>query len=228
MPTFGIIGEGVTDQAVIKNILVGYFNEGAFVTAIQPAEPIAGEGPQPGGWDLVFKSLQAGRHKEALQNNDYIVIHIDTDVSEQKGYDVPWREGSGELSVEQLASRVTEKLKVLIGADFYAAHHDKFIFAIAVHAIECWLLPLHTHDNHAKKTSGCLEAVNHALISKNIRLTRGRYGAGKDPRAYREASRDFTKRGRLLQVRDRNPSLGLFVRQLDAIIPPEPATPDAV
>ena len=52
------------------------------MTPIQPPEPIPGEAKPPGGWTLVFRSLAQGDHLEALARNDYVVIHIDTDVSE--------------------------------------------------------------------------------------------------------------------------------------------------
>ncbi len=219
MLTFGVISEGITDRVVLKNILAGYFGHDAVVVAIQPPEGAPGEPPPAGGWGLVFESLRAGLHRQALDYCDYIVIHIDTDVSEQKGYDVPWRQEGRELSVEELVGKVADKLGILIGAEYYAAHRERFVFAIAVHAIECWLLPVHYPDNRAAKIAGCLQAVNHALKLANhkLRLT----DEEKDPRAYHEASRDFTKKKRLLQVHDKNPSLALFVRSLQAIAPPE-------
>jgi hypothetical protein len=217
MPTFGIISEGITDRLVLMNILAGYFGRSVFVTPVQPPAGESDEDPPPGGWDLVFKSLEAGRHRQALEHMgcDYVVIHIDTDVSEQKGYDVPWREDGRELSAEELAARVIDKLTGLIGTEFYAEHHDRFVFAVAVHAIECWLLPLYYDDNRAGKVAGCFEAVDRALQKTGRTLKRGR--DGKDLRAYREASRELTKRNRLLQVHDKNPSLTLFVRRLETI-----------
>jgi hypothetical protein len=223
LPNFGIISEGITDRLVLMNILTGYYGRDVLVTPVQPPADESDEDPSPGGWGLVFKSLEAGRHRQAIEHMgcDYVVIHLDTDVSQQKGYDVPWREEGRDLSVEELIARVVNKLENLIGAEFYAQHSERFVFAVAVHAIECWLLPLHYDDNHASKITGCLDAVNRALQKSRRSLTRGRDGEGKDPHAYRRASRDFANKKRLLQVHDKNPSLALFVRRLQVIASPE-------
>lgn len=220
MTTFGVIGEGVTDRVVVKSLLVGYFGDDAFVTAIQPPEQGVGEAPPPGGWDLVFKSLAQGDHIEALARNDYVVIQIDTDVCEQKGYDVPRREGGRELGVDELVTRVIDKLTGLIGAEFYASHARRIIFAIAVDSVECWLMPLLYEDGRAAKIVGCLAAANEALHRRDQSpLSKvGRRGVEKDPRAYQKVSREYTKRKRLLELRGKNPSLERFLGQLDALV----------
>jgi hypothetical protein len=223
--TFGIIGEGFTDQIVLEQILIGFFrDQDPLVTYVQPPPlgEIQGSGePAPGGWDLVFKSIAQGDHVEAAARNDYVVLQIDTDVSEQKGYDVPHRDGGRELGVDELAARVIDKLTGLMGAGFYAAHARQFIFAIAVHSVECWLLPLLYNDAHVAKITGCLEAANEALRRKNmLSLSKpGRRGQEKDPQSYRKLSREYTRRKRLMELRDKNASLALFIRQLDAISP---------
>ena len=96
MKTFGIIGEGITDQIVIKSILLGFFaeksdDEDPEVKAIQPPLDKSGQAGAhpPAGWTLVFDYLRRGEHRNALQYCDYLVIHVDTDVSEEKGFDVP-------------------------------------------------------------------------------------------------------------------------------------------
>ena len=174
---------------------------------------------------MVLKFLELGKHREALQFNDYLVLHLDTDVSEDFG--VPHREEGRELSVTELVTRVIGKLEGVIGTEFCAEHEDRLIFAIAVHSIECWLLPLFYTDSHARKVTGCMNAVNEARKKRNQRplSTSGRRGESKDPQSYRDASREYTKRKRLMALRDKNPSLALFVRQLDKAV--TGAVPDA-
>lgn len=243
MPSFGIVAEGITDQIVIDNIISGYFGDHDEEPAINYVQPLldatgAKDEPEPGGWGMVLRFLQLGRHREALQFNDYLVLHIDTDVSEQKGFDVPHREDGRELTVPELAARVREKLEGVIGAEDCARHGHRLVFAIAVHGIECWLLPLYYQDNRAGKITGCLQAVNEAHRKRNQRplSTQGRRGDSKDPRSYRDASRAYTKRKHLLALCDKNPSLALFVAELartaggaapDASAPPEQDTPAA-
>jgi hypothetical protein len=233
MPSFGIVAEGFTDQIVIDNIITGYFgdaDEEPIVNYVQPLLDATGArgAPEPDGWGMVLKFLELGEHRRALQFNDYLVLHVDTDVSEQTGFDVPHREDGRALSVPELVERVNAKLAGIIGAEFCAAHGDRLIFAVAVHGIECWLLPLLYQSNHAGKITGCLNAANEARKKRNEKPLSTR--EHKDPRSYQDASRAYTKRKRLLALCDKNPSLGLFVRQLDRTVPaaaPAPSDPPA-
>jgi hypothetical protein len=195
MATFGVVGEEITDQIVIENILLGYFSDEDEppVRFVQPPldETRQGSEPAHGGWSLVLQFLRQREHERALQFNDYLVIQIDTDVSEQKGYDIPWRDGGRELSPQELVDRMVAKLVQLIGEDFYARHRDRFVFAIAVHQIECWLLPILFTNNKAGKITGCLEAADQELRRQNgIPLKRG---DGKNPRATAKARKVNTK-----------------------------------
>ncbi len=223
MTSFAIVAEGITDQRVIDSIISGYFgdeDEEPSVNYVQPLLDTTGEKaePEPGGWGMVLKFLELGKHREALQFNDYLVLHIDTDVAEDFG--VPHRQEGRELSVTELVERVIQRLEGIIGPEFCAEHEDRLIFAVAVHSIECWLLPLFYTDSHAHKITGCLNAVNEARRKRNQRplSTLGRRGDGKDPQSYRDASRELTKRKRLMALHDKNPSLALFIRQLDRTV----------
>lgn len=221
MATFGIIAEGITDQLIIKNILTGYLKDAGeepFFTPVQPREAPPGSDPPPAGWTLVFKSIEAGDHRKALQFNDYVVIQIDTDVSQEKGFDVPWHDGGRELTAEELINRVTARLRDALGRDFCEAHGDRVIFAIAVHQIECWLLPLFFEDKQqkAEKITGCLDAANDARRKQNkLPLKKGDQ---KQPRVYEEVSREYARPRRLMKLYGLNPSLNVFIEGLDALL----------
>lgn len=222
MPSFAIIAEGVTDQIVLESILKGFFTVDGEEPRVDPVQPPpkldSKSDPPPGGWTLVFRSLAAGEHKKALQFNDYLILHLDSDVSEDKGFDVPHREDGRELTVPELFERIVKKLKVAMGAEFIERYGDRLLFAIAIHGIECWLLPLIYNDNHAGKITGCLSAMNEARRKANkSSLSKG--DGSKDPRAYQETSRDFRKRKVLAAAIDRNPSLKIFVDSLGALPP---------
>lgn len=224
LPRFGIVAEGVTDQAVLKNILIGTFAEDGEEPDVRPIQPPPRDSRKdspdpPGGWGLVLRFFTAGEHRKALQAVDYLVIHIDTDVSEQTGYDVPWREGGRELTIDELAARVAAKIEGLIGPDLLAAHGHRFLFAIAVHSIECWLLPLLYDDNRATKISGCLAAANEARRRRNeAPLSKpSRAGESKDHRAYDAVSRAYLKRKNLDAGGKKNRSLGLFLEKLTTL-----------
>ena len=151
MLTFGVIAEGPTDQTVIENILLGYFKDQEDepdVRYIQPPRPLT---ETPAGWGHVFKSLERKDYEGALQYNDYLVIHIDTDVQEEPGFDVPRREGRTQLSIPDRVDRVIARLKRDIDAAFYQANAHRILFAIAVDTIECWLLPLLYRDTKSSE-----------------------------------------------------------------------------
>lgn len=228
MATFGIIGEGHTDQIVIKNILKGYFGQALDeVRYVQPPEDETSVhgGAAHGGWTLVFAALRTRRHEDALQLNDYLILQIDTDRSEDKGFDVPHKEGGRELLPEELIERVVQRLIQEIGVDFYANYRDRFVFAVAVDEIECWLLPLvFSHKRKASKITGCLEAVD-LERAKTKGLVLLKRADGKNPRGYEEASKEFRNHRNLMSLGPKNPSLHVFLEGLKAL--PLPAAPQS-
>ncbi|HEV8060189.1 MAG TPA: hypothetical protein VGP68_09965 [Gemmataceae bacterium] len=218
MLKFGVIAEGPSDQQVIENILLGYFQdepEEPVVNPIQPPVPTSNLPAPPGGWTLVFRSLKQGDHQKTLQFNDYIVIQIDTDVQEEPGFDVPKRDGGVELPLEELVRRVISRLKEEMGAAFCQTDGHRILFAVAVDTIECWLLPLLYTNKKTGKTTGCLEAANAALRKAGRKGLSA--GDTKFPSAYDQCSRDYTKRKKLMELRYKNPSLELFIKQLDEL-----------
>lgn len=218
MSTFGIIGEGITDQIVIEQVILGCFDgdeEEPVLNYVQPLLDRTGQSTvrEPGGWTLVFRYLELGKHREALQFNDYLILHVDTDVCEEKGYEVPRREGGRELTPEELAARVVGKLRGLLGGDFVGAHGHRVLYAVAVDGIECWLLPLLLTNNKARKTTGCLALVNHERRKRDLTPLSRADGSEKDPRAYLDASKPYADGRNLRKLEGRNASLALFVAQ---------------
>ncbi len=217
MSRFAIIAEGQSDQAVIENILVGYFQKGdeePIVNHVQPPPPTPHCPAPQAGWTLVFSSLKRGDPQKALQFNDYLVIHIDADVQEEAGFDVPRRGlNNKELLVPERIERIIEKLKAHMDGTFYEANADRILFAVAVDTIECWLLPLLHSDKKAKKIVGCLGSANAALGKANKKGLSS--GETKFPPAYDDASREYRKHNRLREHCDRNPSFQVFIKRLD-------------
>ena len=221
MPSFAVIAEGATDQAVLENILCGYFDEDdPVVNRVQPPPTVKGIEPAPGGWTLVFRSLRAGEHRRALQFNDYVLIHIDTDVCEEPGFDVSRRAADGRsLRPEELIEQVKLKLIAAMDPEFCARNAARIVFAIAVDSIECWLLPLLYGGEAAKKAkiTGGLDAANMKLQRlNNPPLSKG---DSKILASYESASREYSKHKKLMKHRDENPSLDVFVANLEALDP---------
>ena len=212
MISFGLITEGLTDQIIIEDILSGYFNtDDIIVNPLQPERDKDDENKSDyGGWTLIFKYCQSSDFREAFQFNEYVIIQIDTDVSEEINYDIPKRDANGEeLTPEQLVEKVKEKLQRLIGDDFYNKYNHKIIFAIAVHSIECWLLPLYYQDNRKEKITNCLGTLNQALKSKGFTID------AKKPQYYRKVSQQYCKPKVLMRLYKDNPSFKIFIEEIE-------------
>jgi hypothetical protein len=216
MTTFGIIAEGHTDQLVIEHVLLGFFADQDIepeVNYLQPPRNIDSGDTPPAGWTLVFQHLEAGGHRKALQANDYLIVHIDTDVCDEVGFDVPRRCEGRELNCDELADAVTARLQAQMGPEFVAAHGQRVLFAVAVNATECWLLPL-VSPTKATKIAGCLSAANLALRKAGNDPLSAADGRQKSPRCYRQVAAAYKKKKVLDKAGRQNPSLARF---LDAL-----------
>jgi hypothetical protein len=226
MHDFALVTEGPTDHAILRNIMLGYFKN-------QREPAIHREHPDPqneaafGGWTLLLQYLRDKKFRQAFQWNRYLIIQVDTDRSEDSGFDVPHQGETGTLPLPTLVERVIERLRELIGEPDWTVYAGRFIFAIAVHQIECWVLPLWFSGARARKITGCIAALGGCpnltkkLTQKNFRWIRAEE---KDWRSYDEASRGYRKTRALHDQGRMNPSLAVFLDDLDRrrlILPPE-------
>jgi hypothetical protein len=215
---FAIVAEGYTDQVVLEAILMGFFEDrdDLAVNFEQPPSDQTGlaSGHAYGGWGLVLKYFKAKKFRQALQMNQFLVVHIDTDVAGEFG--LPRREGGVELTHHQHIAKIIAHFREMVDDK---ALHERIVFAIAVESIECWLLPLVIDKSQAakiKKTTGCLRLLNHALASKDDpRLSSGK-NDDKDPRAYRSVAKGLAKKRSLLRAAI-NPGFQEFLRQLASL-----------
>lgn len=221
MATFGLITEGITDQKVISNILAGYYQDpNISIRPFQPLLDATDEDKQgsPGNWNQIFKYCKSDKLAESFNHVDYVVIQIDTDVSEEKGFDVPKKWDGKDLSPEDLIKRVKERIVSDIDTNLYKLVKDRIIFAIAVHSTECWLLPIYANTKaHKTKTENCLGTLNDYL-NRKIKYTID--PKNKDSRKYHEFSKPYLKNKKLLECSKDNPSLGIFIYNL-----PKPVQP---
>ncbi|ETR68402.1 MAG: hypothetical protein OMM_10566 [Candidatus Magnetoglobus multicellularis str. Araruama] len=116
MISFGFITEGVTDQIIIENILNGFFDSDDI--DIYELQPLRDETDKNrvetyGGWTLVFEYCKSTKFREALTFFDYIIIQIDTDVSEETHYQISKRDHEGkELKPVDLIEKVKINLEM--------------------------------------------------------------------------------------------------------------------
>jgi hypothetical protein len=213
MNEFVIVSEGVTDYAVLKNILLGWFKGQDQEPVLNPAQPdpnANGESAwqQFGNWENVLRFLKDKKHRDALEYAQFLVIQIDTDQSEHVNFGVSQRENNQPLEPHEMVAKVAEKLKEIIGADDVKFYGDQIIFAICVREIECWLIPL-WDSAKAAKCEGCTNVVDRALGTK------GEPPLNKDPERYQFASKGYTRQKTLISEGPKNPSLRIFLEELN-------------
>jgi len=208
MLKFGLACEGVTDQAVIENILCGFYKDKNLKSEIKAFQPLFDATQQKqlegefGGWEILLKFLSTKRFRQEVINNHYMIIQIDTDISEHPNFNV----SQHNLSVEELIEKVVERLILEIDSkkEFYSKYKERIIFAISVHSLECWLLPLYKSSKNGK-ISGCFETLQRE--SKKIKVI-------KDYKTYEKLSHDFLKYKKLINIASKNSSFQVFINRL--------------
>ncbi len=224
MGDFAVIGEGYTDQIVIKNIIIGYFQDydELLVNFEQPPLDRTSSSPdeEPGGWTLVKRYFEERKFLQALQFNKYLVIHIDTDIAADFG--ISLIQDGRQLTDDELLDQVEAKFQEYVGPEIWTSSSDRFLFAIGFNSIECWLLPLVFDKSKKitlKKTTGCLEAIDHERRKKKqTTLSRPHpkkpdsYQKNSD--TYKELSRSFTKRNVVEKYASNNRAFTRFLQQL--------------
>jgi hypothetical protein len=254
MKSIGIVAEGITDYSVISNIVYGFFGDEEPI--IKPIQPVFDEdqkaskgytiqsAEQFGGWVNVFDYCKdQERLSKDMQGLDYLIIQIDTDTSDEIGYDVSKNDAQNqELSPDKLIEKVIEKINsLLIHSNFY---QDKIIFAIAVHSTECWLLPLFTTlKSDVEAIKNCYDRLS-KVIKTNVErhpkdddnkmllklhskskestdvLTKmpvfdKKRGIEKNKEVYNIVSKPLMTPKELYRIKDKNPSLKIFIENLE-------------
>jgi len=225
MGDFAIVGEGVTDQIVLNNILLGYFQDHDPEPLIVFEQPpldttgVAGLPHPPGGWTLVVQYLRARKYLQALQLNRYLVIQIDTDIASDLGVT-----RTSSASDEEFIELIVEKLCSYIADEDLASVRKRLLFAVGLDEIECWLLPLvfdRSEKTSLAKTTGCLEAIDHKLTRLNEAPLFTKKD-GKDPRRYARVSAPYRHRKHLDSAAI-NPGFVRFLRELGSCTLDPPA-----
>ena len=211
--SFGLVLEGPTDYQVIKNILFGFLEEDDL--DLRPIQPPLDQTDKIkegefGGWENVIRYCSSKNFKTDIQILDFIIIQIDTDVCEE--YNVPKIEKGKELSVEQLIGKVTARFREIIGTELFDELKDRIIFAVSVHSIECWLLPLFEHYKQKISTKGCLKRLNDILAKKNMNKINEN---SKAAYYYEEISDPYSKHKVIKKCYKHNPSLKIFVENIE-------------
>ena len=211
MLKFAIASEGITDQIVIENILCGYYkdrNLKSEIGYVYPLDKTQQKRVQDefSNWELLLKHISTKRFRKDVINNRYMIVQIDTDVSEHKNFGV----SQHNLSIEGLIEKVIERLIEQIDSkkEFYQKHKEKIIFAISVHSLECWILPIY-ESNKKEKIIGCEDKLKKAVakVSKKLKVD-------KNYKNYDKLSQKFLKYKELIKISFKNSSFQIFINRL--------------
>ena len=139
-------------------------------------------------------------------NNDYIIIQIDSDVSEN--FEVSHNdENNNKLPIETLVNRIKQKLISKIDSDFYEENQHKIIFAVSVHSLECWILPIYQPDE-SEAIDDCYENLKTAVLEKkNINIK-------KTYRWYNTITESLLVKDKLTAISNKSKSLEIFINAL--------------
>lgn len=214
MITFGLIAEGATDMTVLENILIGYFDDveedKIEVTFLQPSV----DETSFGGWYNALEYCKSDDFRDAFNFLDYLIIQVDTDICQEIDIAIIGENEKDKLPkfLEKIHTKIITEY---IGKDFFERHQERIIFALSVHSIECWLLPLYCSDKKREKMLNCLTALNREL-SKSKKTSRFIINAtNKNARKYERLSAPFRKQKALKKHHLQNPSFQIFIENLE-------------
>ncbi|CAN5415470.1 hypothetical protein BH09BAC1_BH09BAC1_09130 [soil metagenome] len=211
MRKFTIIGEGKTDHAVLKSILIGYFNDpDEDKTRFIFDQPAFDETDRKkysdqenfGGWVKVLQYCASEQFRKGEADYQYIVIQIDTDRAHEKPFDVAY-----DPDINQYILSLKQRLIKAIGDTFYERIKEKVFFALCIKSLECWLLPIRYVGKDANK----MQAIN---ACENLLNDSLKGSPNKDFDTYLKLSKDYRTK-KLRQLYDKNPSLRIFIESLD-------------
>lgn len=221
-----LITEGPTDQEVLKAILTGYYQEDHDFLFLRPQRDATDEAKQEGrgGWEMVFEHCENSDDLwSGLLINDYLVIQIDTDCGDERNFGVALTSGGADRPERDIIEDVQNLLISKLGTEFYEEFRERIIFAISVHSLECWLLPLHiTPARNTPKEIAI--AIKKSSQTKSCADRLGRHFEEtrvieykKDVRTYRALARGFLNRANIDIARQRNMSFDVFIASLPEV-----------
>jgi hypothetical protein len=218
---FALITEGPSEHRIIKHIVTKYFKD--HDPQINQIQPKLVDGKQdnktPGGWNEVLKYCEREELKDIFIENDHLIIQIDTDQSQSPSFGIPHNHPNNiQKTVEELYLEVIHNLNERILPEVKAKYSNKIFFAICVHTIECWLLPLFYTDNNQNKTLNCIQALNTAFKRNDIHIiTAANKNEPNGIRSYEAALKNWKRKRDIIKSSKHNEGFEYFIDSLDTI-----------
>jgi len=210
MESVALITEGITDQAVLQTILYTRYGPDLEINSAQPFrdETDAARQGNFGGWENVLDFCGRAEFAELFLYNNFIVIQIDTDCAHHANFGVPTQDQHG--AARPIADIVLDVKNFIVSKIDPVVFHSvagRILYAISVHSLECWLLPLFTEDATAIKISSCERHLNQAVARQNMKYA-------KEYEIYETLAKGFRKQKNIDSCRKKNASFDIFVSSL--------------
>lgn len=216
----GVISEGHRDRAVIKNILVGLtgidYND---IISLRPTyskdetDKALNDPKTESSYSIMQEECEERGLIDgflALEDQDFIVLHIDTAEADRYGVDRPDRNDANYC--ENLRNLVIQKINSWLNIDL----SNQMLYAVAIEEIDAWILTLYEKGDSTKFVNA-KKKLNKVLNQKGIKFN-------QDPFThYWEISKDFSKRKHISNedITSRNCSLNLFCKEVVAKVMPK-------
>ncbi|NJO91843.1 MAG: hypothetical protein HC831_24920 [Chloroflexia bacterium] len=215
-----LITEGVTDQFIIKPIIENYFPEYEFrFTPIQPPVDETDKQTDFGSWVNVISLCKSKDIAEIFNYNDFLIIQIDGDVSQEKGFDVPHLDGGKQIDSKTLCNNIIRKLQTFISKEVWNKYSNKIIFSIGILSMECWLVGLVDANHNKKNTNNCIKRLNIALSKKNEKIVNPKNKNNFQSRSiYKNLAGKFRNKKTINKFSKTNVGFECFVEQLNNMI----------
>lgn len=171
----GIVAEGISDFAVIRNILQSLKIDDACIHSLLPSvsgydnTDLSSKIKQTGfsNWLLVKDfcqnetvSLFFELHEESL-----LIVQIDTAECSDLGYDVPRPDTNDPDFISKLLELITEKVNSWLPDNF----HNKTVLAIAIEETEAWILTMEPFNKSDTDKIPCPKETMDHLVPRKIR-----------------------------------------------------------
>jgi hypothetical protein len=211
--SFALVTEGITDQIALETILNEFYDKNLDIRPIQPIRDATDESRQQdfGGWEQVLEYCSLPDFENSLLFNDYVVIQIDTDCGDHVNYGVALTAQGKDKAQADIIKDVINLLITKIGDDIYNENKERILFAIAVHSLECWFLPLfETSKSKQSRTKNCREHLERAVNKENLIYQ-------KDYAVYKNLSKKFKSKNAIHNCRNSCESFDIFIKALPEI-----------
>lgn len=218
MKQFALVTEGVTDYLVLKPILQNFFSEEPIIRQIRPEiNDSEHETSGKGGFRQVLDFCKSDSVNEILKENDFVVIQIDSDVSPSRGFGIPHQVDGFEIDHIELYKSIIGHLKSLFPESVTSVNISKIIFAIGIHSIECWLIPILVPEG-PNITHKCLTILNDELRAAGMfQIPKHRKNSIRSKASFLTLSKSFSSKKEITRIADYNIGFKKFVDSLEKL-----------